>query len=224
MTAEQKIAKFILDSGVDKNLRTKDIVEIAETIFGLEDISRTSINKIKDILKGEGFPHLKDKEYSQETPEQYDRKFLVNLLTGNLEGDIPHFFYDAITEYKDFIDLFDIEHGDKELPENPALVLTYLYNELEDDENDFKHRMDIDKKRLELDYKVKVMKTKDEDDAIYLIVGLKEDKLPEVRVEDTKLTRKQKIYYAGKLEEIVDPKLLRRNYILRKYKIKKEKR
>lgn len=186
MMLEQKIADFILDSGVKRSVRTADIKEIAKLVFG-EEISNTSIKKIKDILRKKEFPYLRDKEYSQMTPEEYSRKFLLDLLTGNLEGEFPPFLYDAITEYKDFTEMFDIEQGAAELPDNPAIVLTYLYNELEDEDNNFEYRMNIDKKRLELDYKVKVMRTKYEEDAIYLVVGLQEDKLPEVKVGDKKI-------------------------------------
>lgn len=43
-------------------------------------------------------------------------------------------------------------------------------------------------------------------------------------LNDSKLTRKQKIWYAENLSEFIEPKLLRRNYIIKNKKQKRRKK
>lgn len=212
MNIVDKIVNFIIDSEVTNLLKTNDIKEIAECIFG-EEITNYQIVKIKKELKNRDFPYLKDSKLKDEVYNEEKEEYHQNILN-SFTLDKNNLYYDALLKFEDFIKDFDITKGGLNLPRDPILVLTYIASEFDDEGCTFKDRLELDKNKLETVYDVKVMNS-DEQDKLYLVVGTQNTIL-----RDSVLSKRQKIYYAEKLEGIIEPKLLKRNYRLDKTKKK----
>jgi hypothetical protein len=153
--------------------------------------------------------------------ENENYQYLLKLLSDSFsEGSTTPFSYDGLSEYQDFVSLYEVMEGKEQLPEKPLAVLTYLYNELDSEGNDWEARLEEDKKKLEFMYDLKVFNSPEKEDAKYLVIGLigSKETPKEVKIGDMKLTRKQKIYYAEALSKAIDPKFLRRNYRIKRIK------
>lgn len=186
----------------------------------LDDIDPND-DEVKNIRFApvKGGKKIKDSHFNKE--EEYQELF--KLLT-NIQGNDEEqpFLFDAISEYKDFFALHDIMEGDtRDKDKEGIIVLTYLYNELEEEQDNWNARLAYDKARIDATnmFKTKVASSPEKEDAKYLIIfSCKEDKDTTIYLGDSRLTRKMKVWYAGKIEEVVDPKFLRRNYRLSKIK------
>lgn len=128
--------------------------------------------------------------------ETDDYQNLLKLLSDSFaEKSQQPFNYDGMSEYQDFLTLYDVVEGKEELPEKSLVVLTYLFNELEEDKKGWEARLEEDKKKL-WGYELKVFNSPEKEDAKYLVVGIPEaeDKPKDVKIGDASIRYTPKRY------------------------------
>lgn len=244
-----KIADWIVSQNIDRSVNSTDIKEIADYVFNTH-LKSTGVLKVKECLREKGIT-VKDSKFkdalrvkqfrivevdkkTKEVIAVHPWKDLTNLISSNIliienernryrnlsnyPGEI---FYNVEYQWKDGTPIRDSKFKDYK----PTLWGAKAYDVEKECWRGFCKYIDTESgkeasKILENEVPFPYSR--------YVFLG-SYNKLPEhfirldySNIKDSKLTRKQKIWYGEELENLIYPQYLRRNYQKRKTRRRKK--